>query len=191
MGQLSSFYWKWFVRTIWQAPSIADGYAGLVGTFGLVASHYSPKVGQLMEPIAWQIPIWVFSAVLIFRFLHAPFQIWSEDQERLLKLASHENQKTIREDLAFLLSEGQGIVAACKRYDNPAPVKEADDWHDKTEAVLSELDQSYVARFNNPLGVSPMYADTKAGPEHVRIWSQVRFRCVRLHEIIGELAQQK
>ncbi len=72
------FYRRWLWRTIASAPSKADGLASLAGTGIASAKHYDPRVQTMTEDWLWQLPIWAFGAVLVVRFLAAPYSLFRE-----------------------------------------------------------------------------------------------------------------
>jgi len=82
-----TFYGQWLKRTLWGSPSAADGYAGLIGTVAGIAVHYQPWLQPMVEAHLWQLPIWAFGAILVFRFFHAPYELWKEGHARILALS--------------------------------------------------------------------------------------------------------
>src|SRR5438128_1906709 len=86
MGQTRQFYWKWFKGVVWSAPNATDFWAGFIGIIGQIVTHYRPDVGKLMDAFIWELPIWIFGAILLLRLFTVPFQIWKEDQVQLARL---------------------------------------------------------------------------------------------------------
>jgi len=189
MREAVAFYRRWFVKTVWRAPGVADGYAGLAGTILGIAQHYRPELGPMTQEWVWQLPLWAFAAVLVVRFFTAPFQIWKEDRERLAALQTAEKRKQIRGRLGELLVRGVDLQQALadKSNEKPPSAEMAQAWYEELIAFLgTELDSSYVARMKDTSTVPQVY--TNVPQDRVELWGGIRCRVYNLQQFIRELA---
>jgi hypothetical protein len=85
MGEAARYYWSWARETFARTFGVADGCAGLIGTVLGIVSHYSPETEQITGNWLWQLPIWTFGAVLMWRFLTTPFSLHRENDSALRK----------------------------------------------------------------------------------------------------------
>lgn len=171
-----SFYWLWFKRTVWGAPTAADLYVGLVGAVAAIVVHFKPWLRPMVEANLWQVPIWAFGAILAFRFFHAPFQIWKEDQARLSLLDTQEKRAVVRQALSAFLVEGSARQHACADETAPPDTAGADAWYAGViEYLGNDLDQSYVARMNDDSTV-PMGANSIPSVPHRNLWADCAVR---------------
>jgi hypothetical protein len=185
------FYARWFFKTVWRAPGAADGYAGLFGTVVGIAQHYRPELSSMTEGWFWQVPLWTFGAVLIVRFLAAPFEIWKEDQRKLAQLKTSGDLRSQRRDLGRLLSQCEHIIEQC---DTPVPVNEpmVEEWFRRTvEFLANDLGEEYVHRFRSDAGLNPLVLTSPSVPERNRdLWAFLHRRAARLHSFLEEMSKQ-
>jgi hypothetical protein len=97
----------------------------------------------------------------------------------------------IVETLGSLIAEGQFIQYSIAATPNgPIPLDEMDNWLKKTQAFLSTLGQSYVARFGSGAGLETSLSPGGLDDTRVKLWRGFRVYLTRLHEFSSEFAGQ-
>lgn len=187
MGQRGQFYWKWFRGVVFSAPNATDFWAGAVGIIGQIIAHYIPDVEKLMTAYLWEIPIWIFGAILILRFFTVPFQIWKQDQAEIAALAAHGTDRqrlAIKNRLGKFLEEARELTAQCRTTDDAATLESKMNQllNNANDFIRSALGDGESAILNNPAGTSIIYSDSSKPNEDLR--TGMTWRMERLGQII-------
>lgn len=61
-----------------------------MGAILAIICHFLPNGEQIINRLAWQIPIWALASVMLVRLAMAPYWIWKKDQQEINEL-----QKTL------------------------------------------------------------------------------------------------
>ncbi|OHV61037.1 hypothetical protein LCM4577_15175 [Mesorhizobium sp. LCM 4577] len=187
MGQRGQFYWKWFKGVVWSAPNATDFWAGIIGIIGQIVAHFVPDVGALMTTYLWELPIWVFGAIVILRLFAVPFQIWKEDQAQIAALTAHgpdRQRLIIKNRLGAFLEEARELTAQCHNTEDAAAL-EARMNQLLTSAgtfIETSLGAGEAALFRNSVGTSTIYSASGKPNERLRIG--MTWRMERLVQII-------
>jgi hypothetical protein len=139
-----------------------------------------------------EVPLSAYWAVATFTVVAASFLAWREEylgHEQVKKqLDDREMRRTIRIELGNLMSEGQELVQGYDRGQRPT-AEQADNWAERVEHYLREVDQSLVARFRDQ---SSDDGQVRMGPrEESRRWTFLRLRVANLGTFITELARSR
>lgn len=91
-----------------------------------------------------------------------------------------------RDQLDALIVEGTALVSQIGEPQQALPVRQADQWAQKAEALLSErLGNAYVARFRSD--IVPLVGESTSVPgDRLGYWRAVRNRVVQLQRIAAE-----
>ncbi|TKS58912.1 MAG: hypothetical protein EWM72_02564 [Nitrospira sp.] len=127
--------------------------------------------------------LWWIVGILLF---WACFLAWRDEYKKAL---TRQLKRTIREGLADLNDRGVGLLLACERENDP-PDSELQgryaQWDEQSKTYLrTNLDRSYVTRFDNPVGLHVQYANLASG-ERTRIWRIVANRVARLQQFMDD-----
>lgn len=88
---------------------MGDGLSGFLGAVSGIASHFYPRVGAVIAPWLWQIPLWGFGGVIVWRILSAPYYVWKEEHDRAN--AADEKAKALESEIVELKSKGRSSGA--------------------------------------------------------------------------------
>jgi hypothetical protein len=128
----------------------------------------------------------VWSAAILFFFISC-FLAWRDEYRQVL---TRQRKRTLREGLADLHERGVGLLLECEDLNNG--VSDQDiyghyaNWDRDSQTYLQgNLDRSYVTRFNNPVGLSLVYADLW-NPTRTRVWRFVANRTARLQQFMDD-----
>jgi hypothetical protein len=107
----------------------------------------------------------------------------ADDQQQLHE---KENRRAIRDQIAALINEGNGIKAACGAATTPEAEAEnaANLWAQNALNYLDSIEASYSARFNASSG--PSYAGVGQGTKG-NVWNYVNRRVQTLTQLLQEL----
>jgi hypothetical protein len=77
-----------YVAHVWKTAvthslGTADLWSGVIGAGIAVFVHFFPERRELMDALAWQIPLWALMTVVAGRLFLAPFWIYEEQAKRL------------------------------------------------------------------------------------------------------------
>jgi len=137
--QARHYYWRWFKKVVWSAPTAIDLWTGAVGAVFGVIDHYWPTA-HLMEALGWQIAIWAFGAVLVVRLFMAPFLMAQDDAEKITKLEAEKGNKELRNRAKGLLgryfAKGHALYPP---HSSASPNPGAEAWMDDTQALINEM----------------------------------------------------
>jgi hypothetical protein len=90
------FAWLWFKTAFPPAWAWADGASGAIGLGALYLVKRYPEFEQLMTDLGWQVPLALFSAILLGRLVAAPFSIYSAQRRELSNLREQIQNLTTR-----------------------------------------------------------------------------------------------
>lgn len=190
-------FWWWLAAAI---PGVAAVYYPWIRPLlpEKFLSHL-PRILQQETPIIdTKILVAVLVALAFLSFIQTFHELRITKDKALTdasqKLASlqqqlddREKKKTIRVKLSALLEEGRQLMNRCGDETKPPPNADADDWAQRTEAVLRDnLDESYVARFRSGAGL-PLTANSISSIPHRQLWGALWVRTSRLQEFLSEL----
>jgi len=131
--------------------------------------------------------LWSFVLIGLFGVLSTGFHAY---YTRVKAEAVSSTRRAIRYKLAGFVNEGLQLSNRCANESEPAPVAEANQWAERTEAFLcTNLDESYVARFRNSSGLLPLTANSISSIPHKDLWGGLYLRLARLNEFLEELSK--
>lgn len=188
-----TFYWRW-LRTAF--GGVLDRTALVAfGVFAAaeVARRFFAAAVPVVSDWYWSIPFWALVAVIAWRLVRAPLEIWREDQATITGLGaaadSDAKRKAIRMEFAQLIHDGETIMTRCRDPEDATVQDDANAWGDRAEAKIIELlDESYIPRFRSSTGTPSNVIVGPGSKENGGYWSGVRNRVFRLQEFTREVS---
>jgi hypothetical protein len=132
----------------------------------------------------------IYWAIAAFTVFAATFLAWRDEylgRERAEKqIKDREKRRTIRVELAKLMSEGQELERGYDKQQRPTG-EEVNQWADRVEQYLrAALDEAFVVRFRDQSFDDGLMLSGISGFESRR-WTFVRCRVANLGKFIQEL----
>jgi hypothetical protein len=198
------FYRRCIRHAAQRAWHTADTLSTLFGLFAPLALWYSPGWEAQMSEILWLAPLCALATVFLTRVFLAPYELYQErDTEAkkteaqlrqqiaalMTQLDDRMRKREIRVTLGQFIREGNQL---CARYQatTPEPKEAAEQWVEEIHRYLRKhLDDSYVDRLENRIGIAPTYQmNTNIPPANTRLYQEVSFRLTHLKEFLHELS---
>jgi hypothetical protein len=136
-----------------------------------------------------EVALSIYWAIAAFTVLAATFMAWRDEyvarDAAQKRLDEREKRRTVRLELARLMSEGQALEQGYDRGRRPTE-EQAQQWATRVEQYLGmALDESFVVRFRDQSSDDGL---TRMGPAtESRRWTFLRLRVANLDRFIREL----
>jgi hypothetical protein len=202
------YQWSLLRHAFRFAWSILDTVATAAGIFVPFLITRLPALKPWSDTLLWLVPCAAASVLVVVRLALAPYQLhreatdaaerreaeWRSKCEALeTQLAERASRRSVRDQLAALMAEGQRIRQRCVSEDStPDAVQslknDAQQWASRVSAYLREnLEPSFVERFRNEAGLPMPGFPDGFSVAFSGVWCGMHARLARLNELIREM----
>ena len=201
MGK-SQYYKHWLGVSFRHSIDISDGVAFLIGIVVPIIRQVIPDWDSIMSELAWQLPLGVFSTVILFRLILAPYWI-HKDKEKQMEVITQEKakleqqlddktrRKQVKDALGIFLSEGKQLLETAPLRDDEEFEQKATAWANRVaNYILEHFDEGEKANLLNDSGMeSVMFNLGRNNYEFSddRVKNYLNFRSQRLGELISRI----
>ena len=131
---------------------------------------------------------WAFAPLLAWLFV-AYVRRWLAYRELEAAVNNQDNRKNVSIALGRFLPVAETLMTRCRDTTVSPPNAEADSWAQQVEDfLLSNLDESYIARFRDDSKTMPLLPAGMLSQDHTNLYRGLQIRKANLHEFIKELS---